>query len=96
MHQVHLSTCLAYFLLTSFEPNKRYFAHGIFRCIFVNEKFCILIRISLEFVPKDPIKRGIGLDNGLVPNRRQAIIWTNADSIHGRIYAALGGGGDGL
>ena len=33
----------------------------------------------------------IGLDNGLAPNRRQAIIWTNADMIHWRIYAALGG-----
>ena len=33
----------------------------------------------------------IGLDNGLAPNRRQAIIWTNADPIHWRIYAALGG-----
>ena len=33
----------------------------------------------------------IGLDNGLAPNRRQAIFWTNADLIHGRIYAALGG-----
>ena len=31
-----------------------------------------------------------GLDNGLVPNRLQAIIWTNADPIHWRIYAALG------
>ena len=33
----------------------------------------------------------IGLDNGLAPNRRQAIIWTNADPIIWRIYAALGG-----
>ena len=33
-----------------------------------------------------------GLDNGLAPNRRQAIIWTNADPIHRRIYAALEGG----
>ena len=30
------------------------------------------------------------LDNDLVPNRRQAIIWTDADPIHWRIYAALG------
>ena len=28
------------------------------------------------------------LDNGLVPNRRQAIIWTN-DLIYWRIYASL-------
>ena len=33
----------------------------------------------------------IGLDNGLLPNRQQAIICTNADSIHCRIYAALRG-----
>ena len=33
----------------------------------------------------------ICLDNGLTPNRRQANIWTNADPIHWRIYAAVGG-----
>ena len=35
--------------------NGRYFADGIFRCVFVNEKFCILISISLKFLPKGPI-----------------------------------------
>ena len=30
-------------------------------------------------------------NNGLAPNRRQAIIWTNADLIHWRIYAPYGG-----
>ena len=40
--------------LNSFPPgqNGRYFTDNIFRCIFVNEKFCILIKISLNFVPK--------------------------------------------
>ena len=33
----------------------------------------------------------IGLDNGLAPNRWQAIIWTNADPINWRIYATPGG-----
>ena len=33
----------------------------------------------------------IGSDNGLALCRRQAIIWINADPIHWRIYAALGG-----
>ena len=33
----------------------------------------------------------IGSNNGWAPNRRQAIIWTNADPIHWCIYAALGG-----
>ena len=48
--------------------------------------------MSLKFVPKGPIDNNpaLVLDNGLAPNRRQAIIWTNADSIHWRIYAALG------
>ena len=30
-------------------------ADGIFRCILVNDEFCILIKISLKFVPKGPI-----------------------------------------
>ena len=35
--------------------NGRDFADGILRFIFVNDKFCILIKISLKFVPKVPI-----------------------------------------
>ena len=35
--------------------NGRYFADYIFKCISMNEKFCILIRISLKFVPWGPI-----------------------------------------
>ena len=31
------------------------FIDGTFKCIFVNEKFCIVIWISLKFVPKGPI-----------------------------------------
>ena len=34
--------------------NDRHVADGIFRCIFMNEKFCILSKISLKFVPKGP------------------------------------------
>ena len=30
-------------------------ADDIFKCIFVNEEFYILIKISLKFVPKDLI-----------------------------------------
>ena len=42
--------------------NGRRFADNIFRCIFMNEKFCILIKISLKFVPKDPIDNNSALD----------------------------------
>ena len=38
------------------------FSHMIFSwCIFVNEKFCILIKTSLKFVPKGPIGNGPAL-----------------------------------
>ena len=37
------------------RQNGRHFADDIFRCIFVNEKFCILIKISLKFIPKGVI-----------------------------------------
>ena len=49
----------------------------MFRCIFVIEKFCTL--------------SSTGLDNGLAPNRWQAITWTDAEPIHWRTYAAPGG-----
>ena len=61
----------------------RHFADDICRCIFVNEKFCILIKTSLKFVRKgQQLQASIGLGNCLVPNRRQSIIWTNADPTH--------------
>ena len=37
------------------------FADAIFRCIFVNEKFCILTKISTKFVPKGPINNNPAL-----------------------------------
>ena len=35
--------------------NDRHFTNNIFRCIFVNEMFCILIKISRKFAPKSPV-----------------------------------------
>ena len=35
--------------------NGRHFADNIFRCIFMNEKFYVLIKISLRFVSWCPI-----------------------------------------
>ena len=37
------------------RQNGRHFADNIFKCIFFNENVWILIKISLEFVPKGPI-----------------------------------------
>ena len=52
------STQLCGWLSVNSSPpgqNGRHFADDIFRCIFVNEKFYILIKISLKFVPKGSI-----------------------------------------
>ena len=44
-------------LISSFPgQNGRHFTDNYFRCILVNEKFCILIKILLKFVPKCLIK----------------------------------------
>ena len=37
------------------EQYGRHFANYIFRCIFVNETFCILTKISPKFVPNAPV-----------------------------------------
>ena len=42
---------------SSLWQNGRHFAEDIFRCIFVNGKFCILIRISLKFGHKGTIDK---------------------------------------
>ena len=44
-------------VINSFPPgqNGHLFTDNVFRCIFVNEKLCILIKISLKFIPKGQI-----------------------------------------
>ena len=52
----------------------------------------ILIQISLKVIPKGPIDNKSVLLHVMAwrPNSRQGVIWTNADQVHWRIYAALG------
>ena len=40
---------------SSHGQNGRHFADDIFICIFATKKFCILIKMSLKFVPRGPI-----------------------------------------
>ena len=42
---------------------------NIFKCIFMNEKSCILIWISLKFVPKGPIDNKAALDQEMAWRR---------------------------
>ena len=41
--------------------NGRHFADDIFECIFLNENVWIMIKFSLKFVPKGPIKNTLTL-----------------------------------
>ena len=43
------------------RQNGRHFPNDLFKCIFMNEKFCILIKISLKFVHKGPINNILAL-----------------------------------
>ena len=43
------------------KKNGRHFTDDVFECIFVNKKFCILIKISLKFVAKGPIDNKLAL-----------------------------------
>ena len=54
---VHLIIRGKMHMINSHPPGKNghHFADNIFRCIFMNKEFCILIRITLEIVPKSPI-----------------------------------------
>ena len=71
------------------------FSRRHFKSILLNENIWISITISLKFVSKGPIDNKSALhssDNGLAPNRRQVIIWTNGDLNywHTYIYASIG------
>ena len=78
--------------LTSSRTNGCYFTDDIFKSIFLNENIRTLIQIPLKFVPWGPIDNKSALVQVMVvTHRRQAITWINADPVHSRIYAALGG-----
>ena len=61
----------------------------VWNAFFLNKAFDF--EIKFHFNSRNEQKLSTGSDNGLVLNRRQAIIWTNADPFHWRIYAVLGG-----
>ena len=53
-----LAICLQWGVVNTLRPrqNSRHLPNDIFKCIFMNEKFCISINFSLKFVPKGPIQ----------------------------------------
>ena len=81
-----------YIEVGTFIYNGCHFADNIFKRIFLNQNYCITTWIWLKFVPKFPNKQyaSSDSDNGLAPNRRQAIVCTNDGLVYWRIYATLG------
>ena len=63
-------------------------ADNIFKYIFLNEKYKILIGFSLKFVPRSPIDNKTALVQVMA---LKAITWTNADPVHQHIYVAQRG-----
>ena len=49
---------------------------------------CIMTEMSLKFVLKGPVNKKSG--NGLVPNRQQAITWTDVDPYVWSYMVSLG------
>ena len=66
----------------------RHFAGNIFKRIFVNKNARISIQFSLKCVAKCSIDNKSAL---IQAEKAQVIILTNANPVHQRIYAALGG-----
>ena len=62
----------------------------IFKCFFRNKNNWISNNISLKYILCCLTDNFMALYNGLVPNRRQAIIWSNHYPVHWRIYASSG------
>ena len=59
------------------RQNGLHFVYDIFKCIASNENddyVWISPNIQLKFIPSGSFKNIIGSDDGLAPNRRQAII----------------------
>ena len=75
------------------EQNGWWYADNLFKLLFLTENVCIWIDESIKFVPEGPIDNWqgiiIGLGNGLVPDRHQAITWTNDDPVPWCKYTLL-------
>ena len=55
------------------------------------KNFVFLIKISLKFVPMGLVNNNpANLDNGLAPNSRRVIIWTNANPVHWHMCGTWG------
>ena len=83
--------CAWAFNILRLRQNGWHFVDDILEVIFLNVNFSKPIKISLTFDPESPIdnKVSIGSDNGLSPDRQQAIVRTNDGHDYQCIYTSL-------
>ena len=68
------------------------FADGIFRCIFLNKMIELRLKFHWNFSKGSNWQQAsVCSCNGLAPDRRQAITWTNDDTVYWRIFPVQGG-----
>ena len=69
----------SHWISLSSRQNGRHFPDDIFKYIFLNENAWILMKISLEFVPKGPINNIPALVQMMAWRRPgdNSIVWTN-------------------
>ena len=78
-----LFTTFLFFNTLRPRQNQRHFADDIFKLIFLDEYCGIWFEFHWHLFPTTQLQQAsIGSDNGLAPDRRQAIIWTNDNIIH--------------
>ena len=58
----------------------------IFKLVFFCENSCILIKFLLNQFPMVQLTFSIGLDNGMVLSRWQALTWNNGGLVHWYVY----------
>ena len=89
---VSLWHCCIQYCINTLRLREKYkpFCRRHFKTNFGLRKFPHLIQINRNFYPMVHLKyQCIGSDSGLVPNRQQAIIWTNDGCVHRRTYVLL-------
>ena len=72
------------------RQNGHHLADDIFKQIFLNQKSFTLKFTKIYSQGSNHQYASIGSDNGLVPNRQLAIIWTVAGLVYWCIYESLG------
>ena len=82
-----------YFYTSKLGNNDQHLGNVIFKGIFRNENYCILIQISLTFIHKGPIDNKSAMFSVMAWRRtgdRLSLTWITDELVPGRTYTLLG------